>query len=105
MATVRSWQVHKRIRNTLESLAWDVNPVLRGWITYYEQFTRAALSKLFCRLEARLAQWARWKYKRMRRNRTNSWEFIRAMHVRLPGLFEHWRIMCPPRDGSMTRAV
>ncbi|NYT83913.1 hypothetical protein H0A70_20820 [Alcaligenaceae bacterium] len=39
--------MHRRVRNTLESLAREINPVLRGWIAYYGQFTRAALSRLF----------------------------------------------------------
>ena len=83
----------------------EINPVLRGWVDYYGRFNRAELNNLFRCLEVRLARWARQKYKRMRRNRTKSWEFMRTMRARTPGLFEHWRVLYTGRNGSMTRAV
>lgn len=102
---IRSWQLHRRVQHTLESLADKINPVLRGWIAYYGRFNRAELGGLFRGLEVRLARWARQKYKAMRRNREKSWDFMRTMRQRSPGLFSHWQVMYTGRNGSMTRAV
>jgi RNA-directed DNA polymerase len=32
---VRGWRIHTRTRNTLEDLADLINPIVRGWMTYY----------------------------------------------------------------------
>ena len=31
---IRSWRLHQRSSSTLEQLADEVNPVVRGWINY-----------------------------------------------------------------------
>lgn len=104
-AKMRGWTLHKRIQATLESLAAMINPVIRGWIAYFGRFNRAELHALFARLEARLARWARWKYKRMRRSPRRAWEFLRRMRERTPWLFAHWQALYTSLNGSMTRAV
>lgn len=92
-AKIRSWRLHTRIQHTLESLAAAINPVIQGWMAYYGRFNRAELHTLFAVLERRLARWARWKYKRMRRHRGRSWAFLRTMRQRMPGLFVHWQAL------------
>lgn len=104
-AEIRSWQLHRRVQHTLESLAADINPVVQGWIAYYGRFTRAELGSVFAGLERRLARWARQKYKSMRRNRQRSWDFMRTMRQKFSGLFAHWRFWYSGRNDSMTRAV
>ena len=102
---IRSWRLHRRVGQTLQAIASDINPTLRGWIAYYGRFNAAEMLNVFRHLEQRLARWARQKYKGMRRNRTKSWAFLRTMREGTPGLFEHWRALYTGRKGSMTRAV
>ena len=102
---IRSWKLHRKVLHTLEGLASEINPVLRGWIDYYGRFNHAELSLLFKRLEERLACWVRRKYKSVRRNRKKSWDILLSFRQRMPGLFAHWRLLYTGRKGSMTRAV
>ncbi len=106
MATqIRSWKLHRKVLYTLEGLASEINPVLRGWIDYYGRFNHAELDLLFKRLEERLALWVRRKYKSVRRNRKKSWDILLSVRQRMPRLFAHWRLLYTGRKGSMTRAV
>lgn len=102
---IRSWKLHRKVQHTLEGLAREINPVLRGWIDYYGRFNPAELGLLFKRLEERLASWMRRKYKGIRRNRKKSWEALLSFRQRMPSLFAHWRLLYTGRKGSMTRAV
>ena len=36
-AQARSWRIHLRTTTELQDLAEWINPVLRGWMTYYGQ--------------------------------------------------------------------
>ena len=38
---VRSWRIHTHTRRSLQDLADRINPVARGWMTYYGRFTPA----------------------------------------------------------------
>jgi hypothetical protein len=40
-AQIRSWRLHRRSGMTLEQLARDINPVVRGWMNYYGRFYRS----------------------------------------------------------------
>ena len=40
---IRSWRLHQRSGSTLEQLADEVNPVVRGWINYYGSFRPSEL--------------------------------------------------------------
>ena len=102
---IRSWKLHRKVQHTLEELAREINPVLRGWIDYYGRFNHAELDLLFKRLEERLALWVRRKYKSVRRNRKKSWDILLSVRQRMPRLFAHWRLLYTGRKGSMTRAV
>ena len=62
---VRSWRIHTRTRHSLQDLADRINPVVRGWMTYYGRFTRAALHPLPKRINGYLVRWARKKYRRL----------------------------------------
>ena len=99
-AKIRSWRLYTRIQHSLESLAAAINPVVRGWIAYYGRFNHAELFSLFATLERRLARWARWKYKRLRRNNRRCWAFLSKMRERSPRLFAHWQALY---TGRMTQ--
>ena len=45
--------------------AW-INPVVRGWVTYYGRYYRTALNRLLKRINTYLVRWAQRKYKRLR---------------------------------------
>ena len=43
---VRSWRIHLRTATELQDLAAWINPIVRGWMTYYGRYYRTALDGL-----------------------------------------------------------
>jgi len=90
--TIRDWRIHLRNTTDLAELAGWINPIVRGWMTYYGKFYRTALYPLLRRINTYLVRWARRKFKRLR-------SFKRALRwwngllKRQPRLFAHWAWM------------
>ena len=86
---VRSWRLHQRTHITEADLASRINPILRGWMTYYGAFYKSALYPLLERINAYLMRWIRKKYKRLRSKKKarNAWNQAVA---RRPPFFAHW---------------
>jgi RNA-directed DNA polymerase len=87
---VRSWRIHARTRHGLQELADRINPVVRGWMTYYGRFTPAALYALLRRINGYLVRWARKKYRRLApfKRAKRWWDDLVARNRRL---FAHWQ--------------
>ena len=45
-AAIRGLKLRKRTEVTLDEIARELNPMVRGWIAYYGQYTRSALYPL-----------------------------------------------------------
>lgn len=88
--TVRDWKLLKRSDMTLEKIADEFNPAIRGWLSYYGKFYKSALNPLFQWLNKRLALWAMRKYKGLGGiGKAVRWlERIAAKH---PSMFVHWQ--------------
>ncbi|MEW1914921.1 group II intron reverse transcriptase/maturase [Kitasatospora sp. NPDC085895] len=94
-AQIRRWRLHLRSDTTLEQLAREINPVVRGWINYYGRFHPTALRSSLNRINDYLVRWLVRKYKRFRHKRARAREAL-ASHARLfPGLFAHWKLIRP----------
>ena len=89
---VHSWRIHLRSGTELKDIACWINPVVRGWMTYYGRFYRTALNGLLQRINSYLVRWAKRKYKRLRsfKKVRRWWEGLTA---RQPRLFAHWAWM------------
>jgi RNA-directed DNA polymerase len=86
---VRRWRLHRRPNDTLRDLAEAINPIVRGWMTYWGRFYRDEMIPLLKRVNTYLMRWARMKYKRLRGfKRLKAW-WIEVTR-RAPGLFAHW---------------
>ena len=100
---VRSWRIHLRTATELEDLAAWINPVVRGWMTYYGRYYRTALDGLLQRINTYLVRWAQRKYKRLRtfRKARRWWDGLTARQprtVRPLGMDE--RVPVQPIDGT-----
>ncbi len=86
---VRSWRIHLRTGTELEDLAAWINPIVRGWMTYYGRYYRTALDRLLRRINTYLMRWAQQRYKRLRpfRRAKRWWQ---ELTERQPSLFAHW---------------
>lgn len=87
--TVRRWRLHLRTTLDLAGLAEWMNPVIRGWMTYYGKFYRTEMYGLLRRINTYLMRWARRKFKRLRAfKRFKSW--WHGLMRREPTMFAHW---------------
>jgi RNA-directed DNA polymerase len=86
---VRHWRLHRRPNYTLDDLAEAINPIVRGWMTYWGRFYRQEMIPLLKRINTYLMRWARKKYKRLSGfKRLKVW--WGRVTKRDPGLFAHW---------------
>ena len=87
-----SWNVHRRTTLTLEDLAREVNPVLRGWLAYFTVFYPSMVIPLCRRMDRHLMRWARKKYKRLKRSDKRAREWLQGVREREPRLFAYWEL-------------
>lgn len=87
---IRRWRINRRTGMTLDELAHEVNPIVRGWINYYGRFYQSQLRSLLQRINYYLVRWARNKHKRLsNRKRVEAWWV--GVIEREPTLFYHWK--------------
>ena len=60
----RKWKLGLQNHKSLNDLAREFNPVIRGWIQYYGKFYKTALKPLANYLNDQLKKWARRKFKK-----------------------------------------
>jgi group II intron reverse transcriptase/maturase len=87
-----AWRLHRRTNLTLNDLAREVNPVLRGWLAYFTVFYPSTVIPLCRRIDRHLMRWARWKYKRLERSEKRAHEWLHGVRQRAPALFAHWAL-------------
>ena len=87
---IKRWRLHLRSGQNLADLAQEINRTVRGWIDYYGRFYRAELTMVLRQINAYIARWAMRKYKRLRAHLTRTWQLLKRIADREPGLFVHW---------------
>ena len=87
----RNMQIHKK-RKTLEEVAKDLNPVIRGIINYYHKFRRSDMRDVWRQLNARLLKWVKWE-KGLYKKANN--RYLKTKYREHPNLFPHWLLVCP----------
>ena len=87
---VRSWRIHRQTSGTLDELAKQYNPKIKGWWNYFGAFHRSAMYTLSQHIDEKLMQWARRKYKTLTCHKTRSVRWLRRTKKKLPQLFFHW---------------
>jgi RNA-directed DNA polymerase len=89
---IASWSLHRRTTRSLDALAEEVNPVLRGWLNYFTVFYPSAVNPIGKRVDRHLMRWARRKYKRLERSEKGAREWLSGVRRRSPELFAHWAL-------------
>jgi hypothetical protein len=89
--TIRKSNFRNRTQGTLEDVARELNPVLRGWIEYYGRYSPSALYPVFRHVNRSLVAWAMRKYKRLAGHRTRAGTLLEAISRKSPHLFAHWQ--------------
>jgi group II intron reverse transcriptase/maturase len=87
---IRSWRLTCMTMLPIREIAARINPIIRGWIIYYGAYNRSALATVFDQVDLALAQWAKRKFKNLRRGWVRALRWLAAVSKREPTLFAHW---------------
>lgn len=90
-AALRNMKLRKRSEMSIEYIAQNLNPCLRGWINYYGRYTPSALNPVMHTVNKTRIAWAMHKYKRLKGRKTRAGCFIKSLKEKNPMLFEHWK--------------
>lgn len=89
--TVKRWRLHLWSGSTLADLARAINPIVRGWCSYYGGFYPSELHKSLRLINEYLVRWAMRKYKRLRDHHRRARRLLANVARREPALFAHWQ--------------
>jgi group II intron reverse transcriptase/maturase len=89
---IRDLNLRRQTQLSLEDIAQQLNPLLRGWIGYYGRYARTALAPLLDYVNQTLLAWARRKFKRFNRSKTLASKFLQRLAKTRADLFAHWQI-------------
>jgi group II intron reverse transcriptase/maturase len=92
---IRSWRLHQRSGSTLEDLAREVNPIVRGWLNYYGRYRPSEMAFTLNRINDYLMRWLVQKFKRFRGHWRRARQALVKVATLRPGLFAHWRYVSP----------
>ncbi len=90
ISEIRSTKFQRWTNRSIEEIAEFFNAKILGWINYYGKFRKHRLNSLFRVFERRLIEWARRRYKRLRKSyiKASKWFYRFKMNNRK--LFAHW---------------
>jgi len=88
---IRRWRLNLQTSRTLEEIAHEVNPTVRGWMTYFGAYNRSSLYPILRQIDLHLVQWVKRKWTKKGRyfKRAKHW-LGKTAHYR-PKLFAHWQ--------------
>ncbi len=96
---IRSLNINRSTTLTLPILAARLNPMVRGWVTYYGAFYPETLKRFLVRIDLRLGRWARNKYKHLRGHKRRAWAWLKCWRETQPKMFAHWEFVFSSGDG------
>lgn len=99
--TIREWRMASTKNNReLVDLARFMNPVVRGWSTYYGRYYRSKWIQVLRHLERRLVDWVCRKYRRFWRRERAAGYWLGRIALREPNMFVHWQLGLRPATGT-----
>jgi RNA-directed DNA polymerase len=92
---IEGWKRHGFHRNstlTIQEIARQINPQMRGLIRYYGKFCTYTLKRLVEHFHFRLVRWVLKKYKRFKGSFKKAYWWLRSIKRSYPTLFYHWTL-------------
>jgi len=86
---IRELEIRRRMHMSMAGIAKQLNPLLRGWMTYYGCFTPSALAPFYRYVNQTLRGWARRKFRRYA-HVTQATRFLQRVARAHVALFVHW---------------
>jgi RNA-directed DNA polymerase len=91
-STIRELKLSHQTQLSLQDIAWQLNPLLRGWIEYYGRYAPSALYPLLRHVNQTLVAWAMRKFKRFTDHKIRASQFLQRLATERTDLFVHWRL-------------
>jgi len=88
----RSFKWHLRSGTSLEDIAREFNPVIRGWMNYYGRYNKTELIPIGRHINGVLVKWAMRKFKKLRTSRVSAIHYIEGSAKKRTYLFAHWQM-------------
>jgi RNA-directed DNA polymerase len=83
---------------SLEQMAQEMNPVIRGWANYFGNFNQSYMKWIIAKVNLALVHWAKRKYKKFR-NTAQAYKWLCRCAKTRPNLFVHWEMGLMPTAG------
>ena len=77
--TIRELNLRRQTQLSLQDIARQLNPLLRGWIGYYGRYAPSALYPLLRYVNHTLVAWAMRKFKRFKGRKTLAGRFLERL--------------------------
>ena len=89
---IRDLNLRCQTQLSLQDMAQQLNPLLRGWIAYYGRYAPSALYPLLRYVNQTLVAWAMRKFKRFKHHKIQASQFLQRLATECVDLFVHWQI-------------
>ncbi len=87
---MKEWKLHQKTSLTIADLSRQYNAKIRGWLNYYGEFYKSAMSHVVFTIDGRLIKWARAKHRKFAKHRMRAVGWIKELKARCTKLFAHW---------------
>jgi RNA-directed DNA polymerase len=88
--SLRRRRLSQRSDLSLEALAAELGPRVRGWMAYYCRFRGSEFQPVADHVDRVIVRWAMRKYKRLRGHKLRAFAWLDRIKRRSPGLLPHW---------------
>lgn len=87
---IKEMELHKITGSNINIIAEIINPIVRGWINYFNKYNPSAIKYTIECIQRRIVIWAMCKYKHLRGRRQRAEKWLLEVKTREPKLFAHW---------------
>jgi RNA-directed DNA polymerase len=91
-SAIRELKLRHQTQLSLQAIARQLNPLLRGWIEYYGRYAPSALYPLLRHVNQTLVAWVMRKFKRFKGHKVRASQFLQQLAAEQMALFVHWGI-------------
>src|SRR5712691_3795289 len=91
-SAIRELKLRHQTQLSLQAIARQLNPLLRGWIEYYGRYAPSALYPLLRHVNQTLRDWVMRKFKRFAASKSRAGCVLKRLARQNANLFVHWRI-------------
>ena len=91
-SAIRELNIRHQTQLSLDDIARQLNPLLRGWIEYYGRYAPSALYSLLRYVNQMLLAWVMRKFKRFKGHKIRASHFLQRLAMERADLFVHWNI-------------